>query len=187
MRGRLLFHLIRYKRKHGMEGILVLSFVKKRRRNDMALPFSISVCYHIFHSAKQFFRESRVVDYRQFCTVILFRQQIAQLLHFLLLPYPVEQPDCSTQTDIHPPVDDIISNARKGGRLCKLADHIHLRILCRIALFHFRQKMHNRLDTACIVLLRQVRRFKHGLFLYAIGDMPIFPKNVFHGVQIWIC
>ena len=187
MRGCLLLHLVRHKRKHGMEGIRALPPVKKRRRNNMALPFSISVGYHIFRSAKQFFRESRVVDDRQLCTVILFRQQIAQLLHFLLLPYPVEQPDSSTQTDIHLPVDDIISNARKGGRLCKLADHVHLRILCRIALFHLRQKVHNRLDTACIVLLRQVRRFKHGLLLYAVGDMPIFPKNVFHGVQIWIC
>ena len=108
MRGCLLLHLVWHKRKHGMEGIRALPLVKKRRRNDMALPFSISVGYHIFRSAKQFFRESRVVDDRQRCTVILFRQQIAQLLHFLLLPYPVKQPDCSTQTDIHLPVDDII-------------------------------------------------------------------------------
>ena len=133
--------------------------------------------------------ESCVIDVYAINATVTLREKVRHFQNGLTFPRTVKHPECCTQTERRTPFNRIIGHNRKRGDISQIFFHFQFRVLLSVALFEFRQKVHNGLDSSFAVYIRQIIAFHKITFvcaLHFVGHVYVSLKHRLHFCQFRI-
>ena len=173
-----------------MKGVLWISLIKNALRHHiLALISSVPGLDNQQHLLKYRVVESCVIDVYAINAAVTLREKFRHFQNGLTFPRTVKHPECCPQTERRTPFNRIIGHNRKRGDISQIFFHFQFRVLLSVALFEFRQKVHNGLDSSFAVYIRQIIAFHKIAFvcaLHFVGHVYVSLKHRLHFCQFRI-